>query len=199
MKRYHYRSDTSHMQPKGRNAWIIPAGLGAGMLGLVAIASVGGASSSEKGDDEVPVVEPLTLSAPLSGQPLEPPTSDPSHALGHFSEVFELCVGSNRYTCVVDGDTLWIQDVKVRVADIDTPEVFQPQCDFEKQLGDQATNRFIELLNAGPFELHQVGDRDEDRNGRKLRVVVRDGRSLGDQLVSEGLARTWTGRREPWC
>ena len=33
--------------------------------------------------------------------------------------------------------------------------------------------------------------RDEDRYGRKLRVVVRNGRSLGDQLVSEGLARTW--------
>jgi len=28
--------------------------------------------------------------------------------------------------------------------------------------------------------------RDEDRYGRKLRVVVRNGRSLGDQLVSEG-------------
>jgi endonuclease YncB( thermonuclease family) len=28
---------------------------------------------------------------------------------------------------------------------------------------------------------------------------LRDGRSLGDQLVSEGLARTWSGRREPWC
>ena len=25
------------------------------------------------------------------------------------------------------------------------------------------------------------------------------GEKVGDQLVSEGLARTWTGRREPWC
>jgi endonuclease YncB( thermonuclease family) len=54
------------------------------------------------------------------------------------------------------------------------------------------------LLAAGPFELRMLG-RDVDRYGRKLRVVVRDGRSLGDQLVAEGLARTWTGRREPWC
>ena len=35
--------------------------------------------------------------------------------------------------------------------------------------------------------------RNEDRYGRKLRVVVRNGRSLGDWLVSEGLARTWGG------
>jgi micrococcal nuclease len=41
--------------------------------------------------------------------------------------------------------------------------------------------------------------RDEDRYGRKLRVVVRDGRSIGDMLVAEGLARAWTGRREPRC
>jgi endonuclease YncB( thermonuclease family) len=56
------------------------------------------------------------------------------------------------------------------------------------------------LLAAGPFELHALGDgRDEDRYGRKLRIVTRNGRSLGDMLVAEGLARTWTGRREPWC
>lgn len=29
-------------------------------------------------------------------------------------------------------------------------------------------------------------------------VFMRDGRSIGDILVSEGLARTWTGR-QPWC
>ena len=56
-----------------------------------------------------------------------------------------------------------------------------------------------DLLNAGPFELKPIPRRDQDRYGRDLRVVVRNGRSLGDQLVSEGLARTWTGRREPWC
>lgn len=36
--------------------------------------------------------------------------------------------------------------------------------------------------------------RDEDRYGRKLRVLVRNGRSLGDILVSEGLA--WRERGE---
>ena len=111
---------------------------------------------------------------------------------------FDHC-GMIRRTCVVDGDTFWINGVKIRIADIDTPEVSQPQCPSEKVLGDRATNRLIELLNAGPFKMQTLGNRDEDRYGRKLRVVRRNGRSLGDQLVSEGLARTWTGRREPWC
>ena len=44
-----------------------------------------------------------------------------------------------------------------------------------------------------------TAEQDEDRYGRKLRVVVRDGWSLGETLVSEGLARRWTGRRLPWC
>nr|WP_275588720.1 thermonuclease family protein [Croceicoccus hydrothermalis] len=114
------------------------------------------------------------------------------------SRQFDIC-GSIRRTCVVDGDTFWLDGVKIRIADIDTPEISEPRCDYEYQLGMRATHRLVELLNAGPFELRTIGNRDEDQYGRKLRVVTRGGRSLGDQLVSEGLARTWTGRREPWC
>lgn len=102
-------------------------------------------------------------------------------------------------TCVVDGDTIRLASEKIRVADIDTPEVRTPSCASEKILGEKATDRLIVLLNEGPFEVVKVGDRDEDRYGRKLRILVRDGHSLGDQLVSEGLARTWSGAREPWC
>ena len=65
---------------------------------------------------------------------------------------------------------------------------------------DPWTRRMEALLSAGPFELHPPpGGCDEDRYGRKLRIVTRGGRSLGDVLVEEGLARTWTGRRLPWC
>lgn len=107
--------------------------------------------------------------------------------------------GAVRITCVVDGDTFWFEGRKIRVADIDTPEIGKPKCDSELELGLRATQRFIELLNAGPFEIRSVGSRDKDRYGRELRVVTRNGRSLGDQLVAEGLARTWSGRRQPWC
>jgi len=98
---------------------------------------------------------------------------------------------------IVDGDTFHYGADKIRIADIDTPEV-EGQCAEERALAARATDRMEELLLAGPFELHPV-DRDEDQYGRKLRVVTRDGESLGDQLVGEGLARTWSGRREPWC
>lgn len=112
---------------------------------------------------------------------------------------FELCAPGPRVTCVVDGDTFWLEGEKIRIADIDTPEISEPKCDAEYQLGMKATHRLRDLLNEGAFEVRPIGNRDEDRFGRKLRVVVRGGQSLGDQLVSEGLARTWTGRRQPWC
>lgn len=92
-----------------------------------------------------------------------------------------------------------MKGVKIRIADIDTPEIGKPRCAEEKALGERATRRLVQLVNAGPFDVHAWPDRDADRYGRKLRVLVRDGRSLGDILVSEGLARTWTGRRLPWC
>lgn len=56
----------------------------------------------------------------------------------------------------------------------------------------------IVLLNAGGFSLGPV-DRDEDRYGRKLRIVTRQGESLGMTLVDEGLAERWGGRRGNWC
>ena len=111
---------------------------------------------------------------------------------------FSLCHEGGGYNCVVDGDTLWVQGEKVRVADIDAPETHDPKCASELALGKRTTLRLQSLVNAGPFSLATL-DRDTDRYGRKLRVLVRGGRSLGNQMVSEGLARTWTGRREPWC
>ncbi len=113
--------------------------------------------------------------------------------------MFEKCTGGHRIACVIDGDTLWIDGTKVRIADIDAPEISEPKCASELALGNRATERLIELVNQGPFEIRTLPGRDKDRYGRALRVLMRNGHSLGDILVSEGLARTWTGRREPWC
>jgi endonuclease YncB( thermonuclease family) len=107
-------------------------------------------------------------------------------------------VGRGDSLDVIDGDTFRFEGEKIRIADIDTPEV-KGRCAQERALAARATDRLAVLLAAGPFELETIGGRDEDRYGRKLRIVTRNGRSIGDQLVAEGLARTWSGRREPWC
>jgi endonuclease YncB( thermonuclease family) len=112
---------------------------------------------------------------------------------------FRLCGQYPHTNCVMDGDTFYLGGHPIRIADIDTPETHPARCAAEAALGARATHRLLELLNAGPFALHRLADRDTDQYGRKLRTVVRDGRSVGSILVSEGLARRWTGYRRPWC
>ena len=111
---------------------------------------------------------------------------------------FDRCAGPVRVSCVVDGDTFWYRGDKIRIADINTPEVSAPECPREAALGARATARLEALLNAGPFTLESV-DRDRDSYGRLLRTVTRDGTSLGAVLVREGLAEEWRGTRGGWC
>ena len=115
-----------------------------------------------------------------------------------LAATFALCAEGPRTTCVVDGDTFWLNGEKVRIADINAPETHSAGCPAEQALGDRATRRLIGLLNAGPFTLDTEG-RATDRYGRLLRIVQRGGRSLGGQLVAEGLAEPWRGRRSDWC
>jgi micrococcal nuclease len=116
----------------------------------------------------------------------------------HAARRFAICTTGGGTNCVVDGDTVWIDGVKVRVADIDAPETRPPRCPREAALGRRATERLAQMLSAGPFALESI-ERDTDRYGRKLRVITRNGRSLGDQLIGEGLARPYTPGRAPWC
>ena len=111
---------------------------------------------------------------------------------------FGRCAGPGRVTCVVDGDTIWYRGDKIRLSDINAPEVSQPGCAAEAVLGERATRRLTELLNAGSFSVRREG-RDADRYGRKLRVISRHGASLGATLEAEGLAEHWRGRRGEWC
>jgi endonuclease YncB( thermonuclease family) len=137
---------------------------------------------------------------------ISPPVSTPSLSVvssnapvvEQYQLSFSECSGPNRHNCVVDGDTIWVEGVKVRIADINTPEVSSPKCPQEAALGARATRRLSALMNAGGFSLESV-DRDEDGYGRKLRVVTREGESVGKMLVSEGLAEPWSGSRKSWC
>lgn len=111
---------------------------------------------------------------------------------------FALCAGPVRANCVVDGDTFWFRGEKIRIADINAPEISEPECPAERQAGEMGRDRLLKMLNAGRFNL-TAGWRDEDRFGRKLRIVSRSGKSLGDRLVEEGLARRWNGPDFGWC
>jgi endonuclease YncB( thermonuclease family) len=137
----------------------------------------------------------LPLAAALLGQAAPAAAAIPAD---REAGSFELCSGSGRVTCVVDGDTFWYRGQKIRIADINAPEVSHPACRREAALGERATGRLLALLNQGPFTL-QPYQRDRDRYGRLLRTVTRDGASVGEALVREGLAEEWKGYRGNWC
>lgn len=139
---------------------------------------------------------PLVAAAAFAAQPAPLAPSDREAAR------FTLCKGAHRVTCVVDGDTFWYRGDKIRIADINAPEVSKPSCEREAELGNRATGRLLVLLNSGPFTLAPNDDgtgRENDPYGRLLRTVTRGGASLGGELVSEGLAEHWKGYRGNWC
>lgn len=95
-----------------------------------------------------------------------------------------------RYHCVHDGDTVWWQGEKIRIADIDAPEL-NGGCETERRRARAARDRLAVLLNARAATIERTGT---DRYGRTL---ARFG-GLGEQLVKEGLASRWPGRKD-WC
>ncbi|RWN58453.1 thermonuclease family protein [Mesorhizobium sp.] len=51
---------------------------------------------------------------------------------------------------IIDGDTVRIDGVTIRLLDIDTPETDRPRCENELSLGLEASERLRQLLDAGP-------------------------------------------------
>lgn len=111
---------------------------------------------------------------------------------------FGFCHMGGGTNCVVDGDTIWLAGQNIRIADIDAPETHDYRCAKEKALGDRATQRLRQLVSSGSVTLRSA-DRDQDSYGRKLRLVLVNGKGVGDTLVSEGLARYYEGGKRPWC
>lgn len=109
-----------------------------------------------------------------------------------------VCGSGRRINCVVDGDTLWLDGEKIRLLNIDAPEV-RARCSAEKQRAGAATRELAFLLNRQPIRVQRQG---EDRYGRTLAAVSTPAGDVGDLLVRRELAVTWRGRREPaqtWC
>lgn len=100
---------------------------------------------------------------------------------------------------VWDGDSIRLgltsEAEAIRIFNIDAPEI-DGQCAYESDLAQRSKKRLAEQLAGQQVTINRQGT---DRYGRTLAAVTVNGVDAGDVLVSEGLARTWSGRRELWC
>ena len=96
-----------------------------------------------------------------------------------------ICAGTaecleGEVTKIVDGDTLYIEGVKIRLALVDTPE--------SGEAGYHEAKDFVEGLC--PEGSQAVADQDdwqlEDQYGRMLAVVYCDGKNLNHELLDHG-------------
>ncbi|MDB5539643.1 MAG: yncB 2 [Devosia sp.] len=109
---------------------------------------------------------------------------------------FMLCEAFPHLTCVLSGDSFFLRGQMIRLSDIEAPRRYALECQAATQLSWKSAERLRDLLNAGPFELEGA---ELQADGAQLRLVTRDGKSLGDILVAEGLASDRTGTTPNWC
>jgi len=100
---------------------------------------------------------------------------------------------------VVDGDTIRMDGDSWRLVGLDTPETYEPYCNFELALGQAATARLRALMTSGRVvEVIELPGRD--RFDRGLARLYVGGENIADILIREGLARAYDGgRRQSWC
>jgi micrococcal nuclease len=107
---------------------------------------------------------------------------------------------------VIDGDTFeaevhkWPHEIwvgKIRLAGIDAPEIFSPECKLERILGVSALKRLTELLDEGRVFIDQV--RPDAFGGRVVaKVYNRAGEDVAKMLLAEKLAAPY-GKAYNWC
>lgn len=102
-------------------------------------------------------------------------------------------------TCIVDGDTLWLDGVNLRLRSFDTPEAQTNICGSfrEINLANTATVRLQTLLNESSWTIEIFGL--DGTGDRQLATISIDGKDVGDILIDEGLARRWPDGPEFWC
>lgn len=120
-----------------------------------------------------------------------------------WGKMFALCFALTLFAAtafadvrVIDGDTFVLDGEKVRVENIDAPEIRPCRCQAECDLGYRA-KAFTERFLVGEIVLERIPRRD--RYGRTLARVRVGDVDLGEALIAAGLARPWEGRRRPWC
>ena len=117
---------------------------------------------------------------------------------GAYEAKFYLCGSAKQDDCVVSADRFVFHGQRIRLVGVEVPDIKKPHCEGERIKASDAELRVRAFLDSGPFELVTWQGNDAEVDGHRLREVTRNGMSLGDILVREGLAKR-PGGKGSWC
>jgi len=102
-----------------------------------------------------------------------------------------------------DGDTCYVtinsKNEKIRLLELDTPEISKPKCDAELELGLEARDYINNLItNATTIEFKT--DYTKDYFGRILSFLIIDGEDVSAKIVSNNLGVVYDkNSKKDWC
>ena len=102
-----------------------------------------------------------------------------------------------------DGDTCYVTldgvNTKIRLLELNTPEISKPKCEAELQLGLTARDYLNNLIaNASTIEFKT--DYVEDYFGRILSYLIIDGEDVSAKIVKNNLGVVYDRNNKPdWC
>jgi endonuclease YncB( thermonuclease family) len=150
------------------------------------------------------IIPPASIGRPDMRAGLQPapqflPDRKSGGLAGAFEARFFLCGTAKQDDCVVSADRFVFHGQKIRLVGVEVPNIRKPRCEAERIKASDAKLRARAFLDSGPFDLVTWQGNDADVDGHKLRDVTRNGRSLADVLVSEGLAKRPGAGKSGWC
>ena len=102
-----------------------------------------------------------------------------------------------------DGDTCYVMidgnKAKIRLLELDTPEISKPKCEAELELGLEARDYLNNLIaNASSVEIKT--DYKKDYFGRTLAHLIIDGEDVSSMVVRNNLGVKYdTDNKMNWC
>ena len=102
-----------------------------------------------------------------------------------------------------DGDTCYVtvdgKKTKIRLLELDTPEISKPKCEIERELGLKARD-YLNSLIARASRIEFKTDYAEDYYGRILSYLIIDGEDVSTKIVNNKLGVVYDRyNKKDWC
>ena len=121
--------------------------------------------------------------------------------LGLIDNKIELRKYNNQYC--FDGDTCYVTlngaNTKIRLLELDTPEISKPKCEAELKLGLKARD-YLNNLIANASSIEFITDYTQDYFGRVLAHLIIDGEDVSAKIVKNNFGVVYErNNKQDWC